>query len=44
MDQSNTEKSLLERIDRPAFLVRDGVVVNVNQAATHRQIQVNMSI
>jgi len=44
MDQSNTEKSLLERIDRPAFLVRDGVVVNVNQAATHRQIQVNTSI
>lgn len=44
MDQSNTEKSLLERIDRPAFLVREGVVINVNQSAAHRQIQVNTSI
>lgn len=31
-------QSLLEMIDRPAFIVRDGIVINCNQLAMHRQI------
>lgn len=36
MEQDNITVSLLELIERPAFCVRDGVIVNANQAACQR--------
>lgn len=42
MEQTN--KDLLEMIDRPAFGVRDGIIVYCNQTAKHRMIKENSSV
>lgn len=44
MEQSNTTNHLLELIEHPAFCVRDGMVVQSNQAAVQRQILVGTQI
>ena len=38
------KQNLLEMIDRPAFLVRDGVISDCNQMAKNRQICVGMEV
>ncbi len=44
MEQTNTSKLLLDLINRPAFCVRDGIVIHANQAAKQRLIQVGTGI
>ena len=38
------KKNLLEMIDRPAFLVRDGIIVYANQIAKNRQLREDMTL
>lgn len=44
MEQTNTSKLLLDLLNRPAFCVRDGVVIQANRAATQRLIQVGTEV
>lgn len=37
-------QNLLEMMDRPAFIVRDGIIIDCNQTAKNRQISTGMSI
>ena len=38
------KQNLLEMMDRPAFIVRDGIITECNQMAKNRQITPNMAI
>ena len=38
MENTHSYDPLLELLDRPAFLVKDGIVLTVNQAARQRLI------
>lgn len=38
------KQNLLEMMDRPAFIVQDGIITNCNQLAKNRQIATGMSI
>ena len=38
------KQNLLEMIDRPAFVVRDGIITDCNQMARNRQIPAGKSI
>jgi len=38
------KQNLLEMIDRPAFIVREGIISDCNEMAKHRQIPMGMSI
>lgn len=44
MEQTNTSKLLLDLLNRPAFCVRDGIVIQTNQAANQRLIHVGTEI
>ena len=44
MEQINTSKLLLDLLSRPAFFVRDGVVIQANRAANQRLIHAGMEI
>jgi len=44
MEQTNTAKLLLDLLSRPAFFVRDGVVIQANRAANQRLIHAGMQI
>ena len=37
-------QNLLEMMDRPAFIVRDGIIIDCNQMAKNRQISIGMSV
>lgn len=38
------KQNLLEMIDRPAFIVRDGIITDANQTAKNRQIHTDVSV
>ena len=38
------KQNILEMIDRPAFIVRDGVIIDCNQTAKNRQISIGTEI
>lgn len=38
------KQNLLEMIDRPAFIVRDGIITNCNEPAKHRQIPLGEAV
>lgn len=38
------KQNLLEMIDRPAFIVRDGIISDCNEMAKHRQIPLGVSV
>lgn len=42
MEQEN--QNLLEMMDRPAFIVRDGIITDCNQMAKNRQISIGMPV
>lgn len=42
MEQNN--QNLLEMIDRPAFVVKDGIIIQCNQPAKNRQIPVGATV
>ncbi len=44
MDQENMVRSFLELIERPAFCVCDGIVVQVNQAARQKLLDVGTKV
>lgn len=44
MEQTNTSKLLLDLLNRPAFCVRDGIVIQANRAAKQRLIQEGIAV
>lgn len=42
MERDN--QNLLEMIDRPAFIVRDGIITDCNEMAKHRQIRIHTPV
>lgn len=44
MEQSNDGMELLSMIERPAFCIKDGIVVRVNQAAQQRMVEPGANI
>lgn len=44
MEQTNTSKLLLDLLNRPAFCVRDGIVIQANRAANQRLIRVGTEV
>ena len=38
------KQDLLEMIDRPAFVVRSGIIIDCNQMAKNRQIPVGQAV
>ena len=38
------KQNLMEMIDRPAFIVKDGIITDANQTAKHRQISIGRPI
>ena len=44
MEQQNITAAILDLIERPAFCVRDGIIVQANQAAQSRQLTVGQHL
>ncbi len=44
MEQQNITAAVLDLIERPAFCVRDGVIVQANQGAQSRQLTIGLQI
>ena len=44
MEQSLTENPMLKLIERPAFCVQNGIIIQANEAAVQKQIQIGLQI